>query len=104
MAAGCRDDDKVELLRLLQDIIDKPFPKSSKSEQVERQNMIRNQFCESPIDLPRLVVNLIAGIGDTKQNVDIFQPALQLSVAMVGPGYKPVQDKMLQLFQEDISE
>lgn len=106
MSAGCRDDDKAELLRLLQDIIDKPFPKSGKIDPVDRQNKIRNQFCDPLIDLPRLVINLIAEIGRQPQNADkgIFEAALQLTVAMVGSGFKPVQDRMLQLFQKDIGE
>jgi hypothetical protein len=106
MSAGCRDDDKPELLGLLQAIIDNPFPKAHQAEQQDLQNLLRQQFCDTPIELPRLVVNLIADLGGETQNVGkgIFKAALQLTVALVGSGFKPVQDKMLKLFQDDISE
>jgi len=106
VSVGCRDEDKPELLSLLQSMIDNPFPKANKAEQIDRQNKIRYHFCDSPIELPRLVIKLIAEIGTQPQTKGkgIFKAALQLTVAMVGSGFKPVQDKMLQLFQEDISE
>ena len=112
MSAGCRDEDKPELLGLLQDLIEmQPFPETPGQEnqpetEGERQDQIRKLLSGPDIDLPRLVINLIAelGLGGEGEGKGIFKAALQLCVALVGSGFKPVQDRMLELFQENTGD